>query len=67
MAPAEKKAVAECRSMTRGWDIKLPAGACQDPQMRLVAMTRAREACEKERMAATGMLRARRCPSADTH
>ena len=66
-AAAERKARSECRSMTRGWDIGLPARACDDPQSRTVAMTRAHELCERERMRSTGALRTRRCLRADTN
>ena len=63
---AEKKARSECWAMTRGWDINLPARACDDPNIRVLAMKRAYELCEKERMKATGALRLRRCLIADT-
>ena len=64
-AAAEKKARAECWNMTRGWDINLPARACDDPNTRVLAMKRAHELCERERMKATGALRLRRCLSPD--
>ncbi len=65
-AAAEKKARSECWTMTRGWDLNLPARACEDPNSRVLAMRRAHELCERERMRATGALSQRRCLSADT-
>jgi len=66
-ASAERKARSDCRSMTRGWDIDLPARACDDPRSRIVAMRRAHELCERERMRAAGALRTRRCMTVETH
>jgi hypothetical protein len=65
VSAAEKSARAHCRAETRGWDIKLPSGACQDPQSRAIAIAKARALCEKERSNASGAIRARGCPGSD--
>ena len=49
-AATEKKARSECRTIIRDWDVDLPASVCNNPQSRVIAMRRAYEMCEKERL-----------------